>query len=100
MTGVQTCALPISKYLITTYTIGVMIKYFVLIGIENRGKMFFSDCHSDCIGKTLSQRSGGSLHSRCIFVLRMARCFAAPLSEILQILQRKIIPGQMKDTIL
>ncbi len=51
------------------------------------------DGHAHPVGESLAERSGGDLHTRRLGILRVARCFAAPLSEVHQVLQGQIITG-------
>ncbi len=61
--------------------------------------MFSRNPHTHSVGKALSQRAGGHLDSRRFAVFRVAGGHTAPLTEILEFLQREIVPGQVQQSV-
>src|SRR5579862_180644 len=57
------------------------------------------DCHADAVRKTLPERTGGGLHARRMAIFRMTRRLAAPLPEVLDLIQREIVAGQVKQAV-
>ena len=70
-----------------------MIKQFLPeLGCQVR----LSDGHAHARGESLPQGPGRRLHSRGQTILRMTGGLASPLSEVADLLQRKIVPGEMQ----
>ena len=67
--------------------------------IIGRGQMRLGQRHADSRGIALPQRPGGGLHARCDPVLGMAGGEAAELAELLELIQRQIVAGQMKQAV-
>ena len=74
-------------------SICMMINYIKIIFVIKCGKMAFGYGHPYGIHNTLSERTGGRFHSRRKSVFRVTRCFAVPLPEIFNIVERKIVAG-------
>ena len=84
---------------VTDDGIGKMIHNGKLRAVKPGGQKTFGHGHTHAIGKALSQGSGGGFHSRGMPVFGVSGGFTSPLSEVLQILQGKVITGEMKQTI-
>ena len=54
--------------------IGVMIDDIMSVTIELRREGFFRNRHANCIGQTLTQRSGSGFYTGCVTELRVTRC--------------------------
>lgn len=67
--------------------------------VENSCEMLLGEGHAHSVGKSLSERSGGNLNSRSDHVLGVTRSQRPQLTELLQILNTKIVSGQMKHGI-
>ena len=79
--------------------VGVVIDDFVPVAIEIAGQKSFRQRHADRRRRPLAQRTGGGLHAGRVAVFRVAGCAAAPLAEVLDLLQRQVIAGQVKQRI-
>src|SRR5512140_1973135 len=63
------------------------------------GQKSLGDGHPNPVAKSLSQRSGGYFDSRGDPALRMTRGFTAPLTKLLDLVKRKIVTGEMQQTV-
>ena len=55
--------------------------------------------HPDGVGDTLSEGSGRGLHAGGVPVLGVARCPAAPLPKLADVVQREVIAGQVEEAV-
>jgi|GEM_PF-6532302 len=78
---------------VTGQHIREMVHNPTFITIINRRQVGFRDGHADGAADPLSQRPGGHFHARGVAIFRMARGFASPLPELLQIGQFEIVTG-------
>jgi hypothetical protein len=67
--------------------------------IECGGERTLGQCHADGVGKTLAQGPGGALDPEMHLALRMARRLRAELPEILDLVHRQGITGQVQHRI-
>src|SRR5215471_10973931 len=67
--------------------------------IEIHGEILLRNAHADTVPKALPQRSGGRLNSFGEAVLRMTRSLASKLPELFDLVQRKIVAGQVEKTV-
>src|SRR5688572_12374225 len=61
-----------------------------------RGELRFGDRHAHSIGEALPQRTGRDLNARSMTALRMSRCPAPPLPELLDVVEREVVTGQVQ----
>jgi hypothetical protein len=61
-----------------------------------RGELCLADGHADCIGHALTQWPGGDLHARRVSAFRMTWRLAAPLAELLNVIEGERVAGQMQ----
>ena len=67
--------------------------------VEECAQVFAGDRHAHRVAETLTQRTGGGFNARSQQVLRMAGRFASPLAELLDLVQRKVIAGQVEQAV-
>jgi len=67
--------------------------------IEERREVCLCNRESNRITEALAQRTGGRFHARRVAVLRMPGRAALPLTELLEILERKVIAGQEQQRV-
>ena len=67
--------------------------------VEQTGQMAFGHGHSHGIGKSLAQRAGRRFNTDGVTEFRMSGGFAAPLSEIFNIIKGEPITGQIKQAV-
>src|SRR5438270_13405457 len=67
--------------------------------VELRGQMRFCHGHADAVRKTLTQRAGSDLDAGRQSVFRVSRCFRSPLAKVLDLVERKLIAGQMQQRV-
>ena len=79
--------------------VGKVIDDGEVFGIELGGEVLLGNGHADAVSKTLAEGSCGRLDPWRDEVLRMARRLTPPLAEVLQLVQRQVIPGQMQQGI-
>ncbi len=83
MTG-QRCRFgrdPFHQTAVSANTVNVIIKNREIGPVERCREIFLCDRHSDAVGKSLSQRTGGGFYSRRVSEFRMAGRFAPKLPE-------------------
>ena len=76
----------------------VVIEDF-LVAVEDRGHVCLSHCHANGVTDSLSERTSRRLDSRSVAVLGMSRRLAFPLPELLQVLERQLITGEIEDAV-
>ena len=77
--------------------VDVGIDQFEAGPVEGRGKMRGGNGHADAGGKALSQRAGGGLHAGGQPVFGVAGGEAAPLAEVLELLEGQVVAGEMQQ---
>ncbi|MNM93770.1 hypothetical protein D3C81_1061540 [compost metagenome] len=84
---------------VTANSIGEMINNFEIVTVVSSSKLSFSKSHTNSHCNTLSKRTSCSINTCSMSELWMPWCFAAPLTELFQIFQRKIITAQVKQAV-
>ncbi len=79
--------------------VGAVIDDLVAGFVEFRGQKFLGHGHADGVGDALAERTGGGLDAGGVAVFGMARCLAVQLAELLQVVDRQIVAGQMQQGI-
>ena len=79
--------------------VGVMIDKVKSWAIVSGGEMGLGDSHTHAVAEPLSQGTCGDFHPRGAASLRMARGAAAPLPEPFELVQRKIVPGEVQQAV-
>ena len=74
-----------------------MVDDFVAGTVELGGQPPFDQRHSHGVAEALAQGAGGYFHAGSDAVFRMAGSLAAPLAEPLELVHRKVVPGQMEQ---
>ena len=77
--------------------IGVVVDDVVAGLVELGGQGLFGDGHADGVGDALAQGTGGGLHARRIAVFGVSGGLGVQLTEILQVVDGQIVPGQMQQ---
>src|SRR6202035_1274422 len=90
---------PFHKVAVAANAVDVMIDDLMSRPVVTRGEPCLRDCHPDAVRETLPQRSSGDVHAHGVASFGVAWCFAAPLAEVLDLVQCKIVSGQMKKTV-
>ena len=86
---------------ISKNTVCVVVNNLGIRFVVTSSQMLLSKSKTNSIGNTLTKRTSGDFNSRSFKVLRMARSFASPLTELLQVfLFNSIISSKMKKSIL
>ncbi|MCK7509366.1 MAG: hypothetical protein MZV70_38610 [Desulfobacterales bacterium] len=84
---------------VSGHDIRVMINDGLPVAIEPRRQMRLGNSHADGVGQSLPQRAGSHFHACRMLIFRMSRCAAAPLAEIFDVVERKIVAGQMQESV-
>ena len=79
--------------------IGEVVHDRLFRAIVARAQMRLGHRQADAGGQALAQRSGGDLDAGREPILRVPGRLAAPLPERLEILQRKIVPGEVEQRV-
>ncbi len=77
--------------------VGVVVDDVVALAIELGGQHFLRQRHADRIGQPLAEGAGGGLDARRVAVLRVTRRLAVQLAEILQLLHRQVVAGEVQQ---
>ena len=80
-------------------SIGEVVNDVVTWTVKLRRQRFFCNRHTDCVGNTLTQRTGGGFHTSGVTHFRVTRSFRVQLTELLQFRQRQIVAGQVQQTV-
>ena len=80
--------------------IGIIIHHGIALAVEDGGKVALRHGHAHRHGHALAQRPGGGLNADRVAKLRMARGFAAPLAELLDVLDGQAVAKQVQERIL
>src|ERR1017187_9897042 len=76
-----------------------MVDDLVTGTVESRREHALGDRHSDRVGRSLAERTRRRLAAGSLPILGMARSLAAPLPELLQVVEREVVAGQVKKTV-
>ena len=79
--------------------ISIVIDDVMAVAVELTGQRLLGDRHAHGIGDALAQRTGGGLNARGIAVLRMTRGLGMQLAEVLELLHRQVVAGEMQERI-
>ena len=79
--------------------IGLVIDDVVAGTVELRRQDFFRQGETHGIGQALAQRAGGGFHTRGVAEFRVARGTAVQLAEVLQVVDRQIVAGQVQQRV-
>ena len=80
-----------------TIDVGVVVDDREVRAVEVRGEEALGDGHAHAVGEALAQRAGGRLDAGREAVLGVAGGAAAPLAELLQLLERQVVAGQVEQ---
>ena len=78
---------------------GAVIDHREAFTIELRGEHLLGQCHADCIGHALPQRTGRRLHTHPGLVLRVARRALAELPEIAEFVHADVVTGEVQEAV-
>ncbi len=79
--------------------IGAVVDHGMVCPIELAGQQLLGQRHAHGIGKSLAQRTRRGFHARRDAVLGMAGGLAVQLAEILQLLHRQVITGEIEQRV-
>jgi hypothetical protein len=77
--------------------IGKVVDYVVSRAIELGPESTLGNRHADRVGNALAERSGGGFNAGRVAVLRVPRGPAVQLAEVLQLLDRQVVTGQVQQ---
>ncbi len=77
------------------YCVDAVVHDLVPDAVVPAGEETLGDGHPDPVGEALPQRSGRRLHARGVVSLGVPRRPRAPLPEVLQILHREVVAGEV-----
>ncbi len=80
--------------------VGVVVDDLGFAGVVDGAEVFFSDGEADGFGEALAERAGGDFNAGGFAVLRVTGGVRAPLAELLELLERKIVAGEVQDAVL
>src|SRR5579875_2671516 len=64
-----------------------------------RRQIFLSNGHPDAVAESLTERAGCRLNSLGKRILGMTRRFASPLAKLLELIERHVVTGQVKQAV-
>ncbi len=101
MTGQRGCfgSNPFHQTAVASVDICIMVDDGKIGAIEFGSKPSFSKSHPYSSSKSLPQRPGSHFNSGGQSIFRMPRCPAAPLPELLDLLEGEIVAGKMQQRI-
>ena len=79
--------------------IGVVVDDRLPGAIEQSRELRFGDRHADGVPDPLSERSRRRFYAGRNAVLRVSRCAAPPLAELLDLVEREIVAREIKDAV-
>ena len=79
---------------------GAVIDEGVAFTVEALRQQLLGQREADRIREALAQRAGGGFHARGLVALRVAGGLAVQLAEVLQLLQRQVVAGQVQQRVL
>ena len=68
--------------------------------VEALRQQFFGERHADGVGEALAERPGRGFHARRHEVFRMARRLRIELAEVLELVHRQVVAGQVQQRVL
>ena len=75
--------------------VGVVVDDVVARTVKLRRQRFFCNRHTDCVGNTLTQRTGGGFYTCGVTHFRVTRSFRVQLTEVFQFFHRQIVTGEV-----
>ena len=72
-----------------------MVHHVVAFAVELSGQVLFSDGHTNGVGDTLAQRTGGGFYAHGVAVFGMARGLGAELTELLEIFNGQAVAEEV-----
>ena len=78
---------------------GAVVDRRVAVAVVAGREMRLGDRHADGVCQALAQRASGDLDARGVATLRVPGRFAAPLAELLQIVQRQRITAHVQQAV-
>ena len=84
---------------VTHERVGMVVDDDVVGLVELGGEHFFRHRHADGIGNTLAEGAGGGFNTGRITILGVTRCLRMQLTELLDVVNRQVIAGQMQQRI-
>src|SRR3546814_12884500 len=64
-----------------------------------RGQLRLGHGHAHGVGEALTERPGGDFHARGVAALGMSRRLAAPLPEMLDVVVRQVVAGEVQPAV-
>src|SRR5450830_787131 len=84
---------------ITEEHIGVVVDDVVAGTVELRRQDFFRQGEAHGVGQALAERTGGGFHARGVAVFRVTWSAAVQLTEVLQVVDRQVVAGQVQQRV-
>ena len=84
---------------ITQENVGVVVNDVVPWTVELRRHDFFSQGKTHGVGQALAQWTGGGLDARGVTEFRVTRGAAVQLAELLQVVDRQVVAGQVQQRV-
>ncbi|MND93572.1 hypothetical protein D3C80_857610 [compost metagenome] len=84
---------------ITQEHIGVVVDDVVARTVELRRHDFFSQGKTHGVGQALAQWTGGGFYARGVAEFRVARGAAVQLTELLEVIDRQVVAGQVQQRV-
>jgi hypothetical protein len=78
---------------------GAVVEQHVAVAVVARRQMRLGDRHADGVGEPLAERAGGDLDAFGVAALGMARRLAAPLAELLDVLERERVARHVQQAV-
>ncbi len=78
---------------------GAVVDHLVAVAVVARGQMRLADRHADRVRQTLAERPGGHFDTGRVAVFGMSGRLAAPLAELLQVIQRQRVTGHVQQAV-
>ena len=79
--------------------VGVVIDDLVAGPVELGGQHLLGERHADRIGDALAERAGGRFDADCNAIFRVPGGLRVKLAEVLQVVDREIVAGQVEERI-
>jgi hypothetical protein len=90
---------PFHEVAVAADEVRVVVDDAVSVAIERSREVRLRHRESDGVPNTLSEWSRRRLDTRCMAVLGMPRCFAAPLTELLEVVERELVAAEIERAI-
>ncbi len=78
---------------------GAMVDHRMAVAVVARRQVRLADRHADRVRQALAERAGGDFDARRVAVLGMSRRLAAPLAELLEVVQREVVAGDEQQAV-